>query len=258
MVIAVPGSKRGAPAKTWRQGDGSIELVHQRFTNQLIDTAIEIAAPVQQIVRHGQRLGESLGKGRPNAGNQVAHRRVGGQQRREHRQQPIRPVADASVAHIKVQHTQKLAVGARIGDQRHTARIFNFQRAGNRVVGVATQNGVDARYPRGQLYIGIGAVVREQDHHLSTGGAHFIYLFLKLALLNTEGPSGGEMGGVGDGCVGKSLTNDGHGHPINLFDGMARKHRIAKVHVFDVVRHKVDVAVEVLINNVHDPIQRPT
>ena len=36
---------------------------------------------------------------------------------------------------------------------------------------------------------------------------------------------------------------------------MARKHRIAKVHIFDIMRHKVDVAVEVLINNFHDPIR---
>ena len=63
------------------------------------------------------------------------------------------------------------------------------------------------------------------------------------------------MGGIGDGRVGKRLTNDRHGHPINLSDGMARKHRIAKVHIFHVVRHKVDVAVEVLINNFHDPIR---
>ena len=35
---------------------------------------------------------------------------------------------------------------------------------------------------------------------------------------------------------------------------MARKHRITKIHVFDIVRDKVDVPIELLINNVHDSI----
>ena len=121
-------------------------------------------------------------------------------------------------------------------------------------MGVTTQNGVEARHPRGQLYIAVGAVVREQNHHLSACGAHFIHLFLQLALLNTESPAGGEVGGVGDWCIGEGLANDRHGYPVDLLKGMARKDRVAKVHVFDVVRDEVDVSVEILINNLRDPI----
>ena len=61
------------------------------------------------------------------------------------------------------------------------------------------------------------AIYERTKARLRSRGADLVHLFLKIALLNTEGPTNGEVGGVGDGCVREGLTDDSHGHPVDLF-----------------------------------------
>ena len=75
-------------------------------------------------------------------------------------------------------------------------------------MGVPAENGVDARYPRSQLQVGIHAVVRQQYDRVGAFCANLVDCLLQPFFLDAEGPVGNQVPRIGDGCVGEGLTDD--------------------------------------------------
>ena len=116
-------------------------------------------------------------------------------------------------------------------------------------MGVTTQNGVDAAVAAGHFQVHVHAVVRQHNHHLRAFGTGFVDHLLHVLVLDAKGPVGHHVTWVSNGCVGKGLANDGAGHAVHFTHHIGFEHRIAKVLGLDVLRHKVDLARKVFLND---------
>jgi len=59
---------------------------------------------------------------------------------------------------------------------------------------------------------------------------------------------------VGDRCVGEGLSDDAHLNAADVTDRVSREHLIAEVRGLDVLRHEIDLAPEVLLDDLRDPL----
>ena len=114
---------------------------------------------------------------------------------------------------------------------------------------VPSQNGVDTAHAAGHLEVHVHAVVREHDHHLGALGANLVHHLLQIVVLNAEAPVRHHVARVGDRRVRKGLADDGHGHAVDLADHIGLEHRIAEIGRLDVLRHKVGLRAEVLVDD---------
>ena len=228
--------------------------LHHRVQQQLVAGAIEVAAPVQQAFVDGQRLGQPGFKRRPHARDQRLHGRVGRQHVGKHRQQPVAVVGHAAAAHLKIQHAQKLAVGAGVGDQGLAAAVADDAGHRHAVMGVAAQDGVDAGDAAGEFEVHIHAVVRQQHHHLCALGTRLGHGFLQVVFLDAEGPVGHHVARVGDWCVRKGLTDDGAGHAVERAHDKGLEHRVAEIIGLDVLRNEIDLARQLFFDNLGHPV----
>ena len=186
-------------------------MVAQGLAQQLVESAVEVAAAVQRLPGHRQRLRQPLPVRRPQPLDQRPHLRIRRQQVREHRQQAVAEAGRAAAAQLDVQHAQELAVGAGVGDQRAAAGVRHRDRLGHAVVGVAAQDRVQAGHPGGQLQVHVHAVVRQQHRQrrrvplpdLRDQG-------LERLLLDAVAPVRHETPGVGDRGVRKRLADHRH------------------------------------------------
>ena len=224
--------------------------MHQPIDDELVERAVEVAAPVQQAAVGGERFAQLVFVRRAHAVNQRRHGRVGRQQIGKHGQQRVADVAHGAAAHIQIEHTDKLAVGARVGHERHAARVADLDRRGHGIVRMPAQDGVQPAHARGELEVDIHAVVREQHDHLGALAARLVNHLLQPFFLNAEGPVRREIRRVRNGRVRKRLPSDGDRHAVQLAQHVRVEHRVTKVGGLDVLRDKGDLVLEVVIDHV--------
>ena len=90
-MIVVPQRKPGEKAIS------RVLFRDQGVEDQLVETAVEIAAPVQQAFAYRQSFAELALVGRAGPCDQRRHFRVGGQEIGEDRKQPVAEIGDMAV-----------------------------------------------------------------------------------------------------------------------------------------------------------------
>ena len=118
---------------------------------------------------------------------------------------------------------------------------------------VATHDGVDAADATGHLQVDVHAVVAQNDDHLSAFGPGFVHHLLHVLVLDAKGPVGHHVARVRNRGVGESLPDDGAGHAIDLANDIGLEHRVTEVIGLDVLRHKINLARKVLLDNFLHP-----
>ena len=88
---------------------------------------------------------------------------------------------------------------------------------------------------------------------MRTLGARFVDGFLYLGILNAKCPIRHLPAGVGNRRVRKSLTDDSDRHAVHFFECVRFKNWVFKIFGFDVLRHKIDLASEVFVDDFHHP-----
>ncbi len=157
--------------------------------------------------------------------DQGLHRRIGLQQLRKHRQQPVSHIADLALADLEIEHRQKLAVRAGIGDERDAAFIGHGNRLRHSVMGMAAENDVDAGDAAGELEVDVHAVMREQDDGIDlVGVATDIDELLQLFIADAEFPVRCETLRVRDRHVGERLSDYGDATPADFLDDGRLEH----------------------------------
>ena len=125
IVIGSPGQQRRAPAEARRERDLRALLRHQRVEDQLVEGAVEIAAPIQQRPRSRASCSASFAcVRRAHPRDQRAHRpgrRAAGSRTPAAADSDSRPRCRR--LHVEIEHAEELAVAAGVGDQRVPARI---------------------------------------------------------------------------------------------------------------------------------------
>jgi hypothetical protein len=119
---------------------------------------------------------------------------------------------------------------------------------------VAAEDGVHAAHAAGHLQVDVHAVVAEHHHHLCALAARLVDHLLQVVVLDAEAPVGHHVARVGDRRIREGLADDGHRHAIDRADDVGRKDRVAEVGGLDVLRHEVDLALEVLLDDLLHPL----
>ena len=122
-------------------------------------------------------------------------------------------------------------------------------------MGVAAEDRVDTGDPGCHLQIHVHAVVGQQHDHLRTLGARFVDDQLHVVVLNAEGPVGCHVSRIGDRRVWESLADDRDRNPIDLLHHIGRENRVAEIVCLDVLRNEIHLALEVVVNDVLDPVR---
>ena len=155
---------------------------------------------------------------------------------------------------IEVEHGEKLAVRARIRDQRLSAAVPDPRRLRNGVVGVTAKDDVDAGDTTGELEIDIRTIVRQEHDDERTLGARFVHDFLERFLLDAERPLGNEVPGIRNRGVGKGLADDRHRHAAEAADRVGFEDGIAKVQRFHVLGKELDFSREFPLDRFLHPL----
>jgi hypothetical protein len=230
------------PAEAGRERDlGPLHLKH-RIQDQLVERAVEVAAPEEQPFRRREPLPELRFVWRAGAPDERFHLGVRREEVREDRQQAVAEVGNLAALHVEVEHAQELSVRAAVGNQRPAARVLHDRGLRHPIVRVAAQDRVDAAYARGELEVDVHAVVREQHHDLCPLRARGIALLLQFLLLDAERPVRYEVPRVGDRRIGKGLADDRDRHAVDRADRRRLEHRVAEVRRLDVLREELDRA----------------
>ncbi len=230
------GDQRAAPAEAGRQRDLGVALGQQRVADQVVERAGEGAAAVEQPLGAGEFGAQHGLVGGADALDQRGHGGIGGDGIGQHRDQPVGHVAHAPAVHLHVEARQELAVRAR-GDQQ---RVADPHRLGQRIVGVAGEDDVDALDAGGELGVDVEAVVRQQHHHLRALRARLGHRSAQAALADAERPVGHHPARVGDGRIGEGLTDHGDGDAAALEQARGVEHGLGEVgiaHVAGEERH---------------------
>ena len=223
--------------------------IHQGIDQQLVTCTVEVATPIQEAFRDAELFIQLAFVRSTNLSDERIHLFVGGQHVGEHRQQLVTEISDAFLFDFKIEHTQELAVGASVGDDGFPA--FVADQCGHRhaVVGVTTHDGVDAAHSAGHLEVNVHTIVADDHYNLRTFCAGFVHHQLHVFVLNSKGPVGHHVSRVGNRGVGEGLSDDGTRYSVHFFDDVGFEHLIAKVLRFDVLRHKVNFAREIFLDN---------
>ena len=243
------GQQAGAPAESRGKGDRRVLLRHQAFEYQLVEGAVEIAAAVEQAFGERELFAELRLEGRARFADQRVHVPVGRKQVGEHRQQAVAEIRDLAALDFEVEHAEELAVRPGVGHQRLAAGVVHDHGGRHAVVGVAAEDRVDAAHARRELEVHVHAVVRQQHHRLRALGARFVHRALQRFFLDAEAPVRHEVLGIGDRRVRKRLADDGDRHAVHGLDHIGRKHRVAEVGGFHVLRDEVDAALEIVVDD---------
>ena len=248
------GQQAGAPAKAGRKRQVCALNFHHGIQQKLVARAIEVATAVERALGDGQGFCQLGGVGCAYLGNQRRHLGVGWQHVGKHGQELVAEVADTLVLDLKVQHGQKLAVRARVGDDGLARLVAHDAGHGHAVVGVAAHDGVDAGHAAGHFQVHVHAVVRQHHHYLGAFGTGLVHHGLHVFVLNAKGPVRHHVARVGNRGVGKGLADDGAGHAIDFTDHIGLEDLVAKVIGLDVLGDKVHLAGKVFFNNFLHPL----
>ena len=139
-VIGLAGQQRGAPAEARRQRDLGVALGQHRVADQVVERAVEVAAPVEQRLGAADDLAQHRLVRRADGADLRRHLGVRRDRVGEHRDQLVAIVLHLAVAHVEIEPRDELAVAAR----RDQQRLADLDHVGQRVVGVRGQDDVDA------------------------------------------------------------------------------------------------------------------
>ncbi len=183
------------------------------------------------------------------ARNERRHRRIGRQQRTVDGKQPIPEIGDAAAFDVEIEHREKLAVAAGVGDERLAARVVDDRRLRYAVVRVPAEDRIDAAHARRELQIDVHPVVRQQHDRLRAFAARLVDDFLQRFVLDAERPLGDEVARIRDRRVRKRLADDRDRHAVDRAHHVGREHGIAEVGGLHVLREEVDPAGEILVDD---------
>ena len=99
----------GPPAKARRQRDLGISLLQQGLADQVVERAVEIAAPVQQRFRAPERAAKVCNERLAHLRDLRCHRGVGRDHIREQRDQLVSIGLDLAVLHVEIEARHELA-----------------------------------------------------------------------------------------------------------------------------------------------------
>ena len=247
--------QRRAPPETRRERDRRVLDFHQRVQDHLVERAVEVAAPVEQVFGDGQFLVELRLVGRTHLVDQRLHFRVRTQVVREHRQQLVAKIHHPLVLDIEVEHTEEFGVAAGIGDQGLAGGVLHDQRLRHAVVRVSAHDGVDAGDARGHLDVDIHAVVRQQDHRDGALGARLVDRLLHVLFLDAEIPVSHHVARIGDRRVGKRLPDDRHCNTVDLLHHIRGEYRVAEIRGLDVLRDEINPPLEIPVDDFLDALR---
>src|SRR5512132_1454847 len=114
----LPGQDRDAPAEAGGEGHLGVRVLEERVEDHLVERAVEVAAPPQERLRHGQGLGQPRLVRRPQRADERRHLRVGRNRAREDRDEPVTVTGHPALAHVEVEAAEELAVRAGVDDER--------------------------------------------------------------------------------------------------------------------------------------------
>ena len=243
------------PAEAGREGDVGALNREQRFHDQLIERTVEISPAVKQSVSHCQFLAEFIAKWRARLFNVGGHFRVRWKKVGEYRQHFEAEVGDLAVFDFQVEYREKLAVGSRVDHERLAGFVRNHGGRGHGIVGVAAEDGVDARDTRGHLQVHVHAVVRQHDDHLRALAARLVDHFLHVFVVDAECPVRNHVSRVGDRSVWERLADYGDGNLVDFADDVRLEDQIAPGVVVDVLRQEFDVTFQVVVDNFLDALR---
>ncbi len=215
----LPLQDGGSPAEARGEGDLGVEVGVQRVTDDLIKGAIEVTAPVEKLIGNRQLLIQPIGIRGTDLVNQVAHPGIWLQQAGEDRKQRVLKPLHLAIADIKIHHSDKLAVGSRIGHQGLATRVLDQGRGRHPVMGMSSEDGINPGDHRGHLQIHIHAIVGEDNHRIGTLVLpHLIHQLLHGIIIDSEGPVRHEATRVCDWGIGKGLPDYRNAGTTNLLD----------------------------------------
>ncbi len=223
-----------APAKSGRERDLGVALLQDRGADQVVERAVESAAPVEQRFRSADHARKLRPKGRPRLGDRRAHLWIGADRVGKKRDQPVAIVLDLHALDVEVEARDELAVAAR----RDQQRLADPHRLGQRVVGVRGENHVDAGNARGELAVDVEAVVRQQHHELRALPARLADARAHLLLADAKTPFRDHPARIGDRRVGKGLAEDRDACPGLVENLVGGKHRLLPFGVANVERQE--------------------
>ena len=139
----LPRDHRDPPPEARRERDLGVGALEQRVQDELVERAVEVAAPVEERLRHGQPLAQRASWGARTSWISRAMSGSAGTAPASTGQQPIAVGDDAPAAHVEVEAAQELAVRARVDDER----AADLDRLRQAVVGVAAEDHVEPAAP---------------------------------------------------------------------------------------------------------------
>ena len=250
----VTRQQRCAPAEAGRERDIRALHLDHGVHDQLIESAVKVAAPVECALGDGELLFELGLVRRAHLLDVRRHLGVRFDQVGEDRQQLVAVVGYFAALDLEIQHRQELAVRAGIADQGLAGFVRDQRRGGDRIVCVAAQNRIDAGDARGHLQVHVHAVVREYHHGLGACGARLVDHLLHAVVVDAEAPVRNHPAWVGNRCVRERLTDDGDRHTVQFADDIGLEHRLAPGRVAHVLGEELDAALEVLVDNFLDAL----
>ena len=219
MVSDWPASTVAPQRKPGDSAISAVQFTEQGVADQLIYGTRKIAAAIEQLVGGCNLVRPRCRLRAAHLVDQRGHCRVGLQQFRKHRQQPVAEIADFSFYEIKVEHAQKFSVGAGIGHERDAAGALDGDGLRNGIMGVAAEDDVDAGDARGKLEIDIHAVMRQQHDRIDLViVAQAIDQLLQFLVADAEFPVRRRALRVCDWHIGKGLPDHGHAITAEFLD----------------------------------------
>src|SRR6185437_582563 len=104
--------ERGAPPEAGRERDLGVLLGGERLQDQLVEAAVERAAPVEQSFRDRELFGELFLIRLSDGGNVCGHLGIRRKQVGEDREKPIAVPGYAGIANLEVEYAEELSVRA--------------------------------------------------------------------------------------------------------------------------------------------------
>ncbi len=142
-----------------------------------------------------------------------------------------------------------------VDDQRLAARVLDLHGPGHGIMGVPAEYGVDARDHARHLDIDVHAVVREHDDRVGALAARLVDDLLHALVADAHAPLRDLIARIGDRRVGEGLAHDGHRYPVHLLDDVGLEDRLAPVLVQDVLGDEIDLALEVVVDDLHHAVR---
>ena len=222
---------------------------HERVEDDLIETAVEIAAAVKQTLADSQLLAKLALVGRTRPGDERLHFGVRREQVGKYWKKPIAVFGNAAALHVQIKHADEFAGATAVHHDGLAAGIADYAGSWHAIMGMAAKYSVDPADARGHLQIDIHAIVRQDDDGLGAFGPRRIDRLLHVVVLDAEGPLGNEVARMGYRRIGHGLADDGDFHAVHGAHDVGFENRIAEIGGLDVLRNDLDAAREILLGD---------